>query len=94
MGFGHENHASEDRSRGPTRFVRHLYIGDKFEVREFYRAQVPLVRWTPSSENQLGGRHVLRFKRQWESCTIRVADGAALWTRIVEIEVLIAPRHE
>ena len=93
-GFRLVDESSEDWSSGSTRYVRHRYLGraDKYAVRRFYREQMPLVRWTPISDGNVGGHMNMRFRRGTESCTVRVddADGARSTGGVV-VEVLIAP---
>jgi len=93
VGFRLEDRSSEDWASGRVRYVRHRYSGiaDKYAVRRFYREQMPLVRWSPQSENLVDGRHTLRFKRPRESCTIRVSDADSGRAGAVTVEVLIAP---
>lgn len=93
-GFRLVDESSEDWSSGSTRYVRHRYEGraDKYAVRRFYREQMPLVRWTPMSDGNVGGHMNMRFRRGTESCTVRVDDAVgARSTGGVVIEVLITP---
>lgn len=92
-GFRLVDQASEDWSSGPVRYVRHRYVGraDKYAVRKFYREQMPLVRWTATSESNVNGRIMMRFRRQNESCTVTIEDDTSGFARRVAVQVMIAP---
>lgn len=92
-GFRLADQGSEDWSSGPVRYVRHRYIGraDKYAVRKFYREQMPLVRWTATSDNNVNGRIMMRFRRQNESCTVTIEDDTSGFARRVAVQVMIAP---
>ena len=92
-GFRLVDQASEDFSSGPVRYVRHRYLGraDKYAVREFYRKQMPLVRWTAISDSNVNGRITMRFQRQDESCTVTIEDETSGFARRVAVQVMIAP---
>lgn len=93
VGFRLVDQASEDFSSGPVRYVRHRYLGraDKYAVREFYRKQMPLVRWTAISDSNVNGRITMRFQRQDESCTVTIEDETSGFARRVAVQVMIAP---
>ncbi len=92
-GFGLADQSSEDWSSGPLRYVRHRYVGraDKYAVRDFYREQMVLVRWTPISDSNVRGRYTLRFERENESCIITIEGEEGFASRRVIVEALIAP---
>lgn len=92
-GFRLADQASEDWSGGPVRYVRHRYLGraDKYAVREFYRDQMPLVRWTATSDSNVNGRIMMRFRRKNESCTVTIEDDTSGFARRVAVQVMIAP---
>lgn len=92
-GFRMTEQVSEDWSNGSARYLRHRYVGraDRQGVREFYRRQMPLVRWTPVDESSVHGRISMRFHRGSESCTIDIEDLPGGWSRRVAVGVLIVP---
>lgn len=86
--------SSEDWAAGRRiRYLRHRYRGraDKYNVREFYREQMPLVRWTAISDGNVNGRITMRFERAAESCTITIEDETPRVFRRVAVEVIVAP---
>lgn len=93
LGFRLVDKSSEDWSNGPIRYLRHRYAGraDKYEVRDFYRDQMPLVKWTLVTDRCAGGRIVMRFQRRAESCIITIEDERLGLVQRVAVEVLIAP---
>ena len=92
-GFRLAEQSSEDWSSGSLRYLRHRYVGraDKYELRRFYRQQMPLVKWTTLSDGQISGRYTMRFVRGTESCTIAIDGGASTLSSKVVIDVMIAP---
>lgn len=93
VGFRLVDKSSEDWSNGPVRYLRHRYRGraDKYDVRTFYSAQMPLVKWTLISNRYADGRIVMRFQRRAESCTITIEDDKFGLGRRVAAEVVVAP---
>lgn len=92
-GFRLVDKSSEDWSAGRIRYIRHQYVGtaDKPAVRGFYRRQMPLVRWTATSDSNVHGRYTMRFERMEETCTITIEDGKTRrWGEVI-VEVMIAP---
>lgn len=94
-GFRMTEQVSEGWSNGSARYLRHQYVGraDKRGVREFYRREMPLVRWTPVDESSVHGRISMRFHRGSESCTINIEDLRGGWSRRVAVGVLIVPSN-
>lgn len=92
-GFLLVDRASEDWSNESARYLRHEYRGraDKRAVREFYRRQMPLVRWTLLDDSNVHGSIVMRFQRGTESCRVQIEDRLRGWSRSTVIQVLIAP---
>ncbi len=93
LGFRLVDLSSEDWSSGPIRYLRHRYAGraDKYEVRNFYRDQMPLVKWTLGTDRCAGGRIVMGFQRRAESCTITIEDERHGLGHRVAVEIVIAP---
>lgn len=93
-GFVLVDQSSEDWSSGPLRYLRHRYRGkaDKEAVREFYRKQMPLVRWTPMQESRADGRCRMSFTRGSESCAVTIERSGSRLSRGVTVDVLITPR--
>ncbi|MCP4251041.1 MAG: hypothetical protein GY778_28725 [bacterium] len=93
VGFKLEDSASEDHSTGVARlYLRHLYVGgaDKYAVRNFYREQMPLSRWSKVSDQNIRGVCTLRFEKGSESCTVEIREsGRGLATR-TQVQVLVA----
>ncbi len=93
IGFKLLDSASEDHSTGVARlYLRHLYVGraDKYAVRNFYREQMPLSRWSKVSDQNIRGVCTLRFEKGSESCTVDIREsGRGLSTR-TEVQVLVA----
>ena len=92
-GFKLDDKRSEDWSSGGLRYIRHCYVGpgEAYIVRKFYREQMPLVRWTPTNERSVDGRHVLRYKRGSEACTVTIEQAPVRGAYWAEVEVFIAP---
>lgn len=92
-GFRLVDQSSEDWSGGRLRYLRHRYVGraDKYAVRRFYRDQMPLARWTPRGNGNVGGRVVMWFEREAESCTITIEDDRSSLSRRVSVEVIVTP---
>jgi hypothetical protein len=92
-GFRLIDRSSEDWASANLRYLRHSYGGraDKHVVREFYRTQMPLVRWSQVSDNNVRGRYTMRFVKGAESCMVTIHDGTAWTARTAVIEVVIAP---
>ena len=93
IGFKLVDPASEDRSPGVARlYLRHLYTGkaDKYAVRNFYREQMPLARWSKVSEGNVRGVCTLRFEKGSESCTVDIRDAGSGMGRHTEIQVLVS----
>ncbi|HUU84441.1 MAG TPA: hypothetical protein VM243_13150 [Phycisphaerae bacterium] len=95
-GFRLMDIASEDRSTGVSRlYLRHLYTGkaDKYAVRNFYREQMPLVRWTLVSAGTVRGVYSLRFEKGNESCDIEIRDAEQGLQRHVQVQVLVSQQQ-
>lgn len=94
QGFRLADKSSEEWASGPIRFVRHRYEGGAGakELYEFYRSEMPLVRWSPVEENLLHGRRRLRFQREGEVCDVMIEARSQGFSRKVVAEVTIAPR--
>jgi hypothetical protein len=92
-GFRLIDRSSEDWASASLRYLRHRYRGqaDKYAVREFYRTQMPLVRWSQVSDNNVHGRYTMRFVRGTESCVVTIHDGGALAAHRAVVEVIITP---
>jgi len=92
-GFELVDSASEDRSTGVTRlYLRHVYEGraDKYAVRNFYREQMPLARWSMVSDGNVKGDINMRFEKGAESCTVLIADGPGRFSATARIQVIVA----
>ena len=94
VGFELRAQSSEDFLTGPLRYLRHEYTGraDKRAVRDFYRRQMPLVRWTPISDSLVAGRYTMRFERGTETCLVTIEDEPGRAAGGVRAQVIIAPR--
>ena len=95
-GFRLVDSASEDRSTGVSRlYLRHLYTGqaDKYAVRNFYREQMPLARWTMVSAGNIRGVCTLRFEKGNESCDVDIRDAGQGLGRHTEIQVLVSQQQ-
>ena len=93
MGFRFVEAASEDRSTGSARlYVRHVYEGkaNKYDVRNFYREQMPLARWIKVSEGNVRGVCSFRFEKGNESCTLEIRDTERRFSRRTQIQVLVS----
>lgn len=92
-GFTLVEQSSEDWAMASLRYLRHRYAGqaDKAALRDFYRVQMPLVRWSPTSDGGVHGRYTMRFTRGNETCTVEIHDGAVRSSRGVVVDILIAP---
>ncbi|MHC4064321.1 MAG: hypothetical protein ACYSUI_07450 [Planctomycetota bacterium] len=91
IGFKLVDPASEDRSTGVARlYLRHLYTGkaDKYAVRNFYREQMPLARWTMVSDGNVRGVCTLRFEKASESCTVEIRDAGKGLGKRTEVQIL------
>ncbi|UCE59394.1 MAG: hypothetical protein JSU63_18370 [Phycisphaerales bacterium] len=93
-GFKLVDRSSEDWSAGSLRYLRHRYVGraDKHAAREFYRDQMPLVRWTGLSDGNVHGRYTMQFERDGESCSIVISEGGVGIAARVTVDVLITPK--
>ncbi len=98
-GFVMVDQASEDRSTGSSRlYLRHVYEGraDKYAIRNFYRQEMPLSRWTRVSDGNIKGVINMRFEKGSrfengsESCTVTISDGSKTYNSGVLIQVVIA----
>lgn len=95
-GFKLVDSASEDRSTGVSRlYLRHMYTGraDKYAVRNFYREQMPLARWTMVSAGNIRGVCTLRFEKGNESCDVDIRDAGQGLGRHTEIQVLVSQQQ-
>ncbi|MBU0718966.1 MAG: hypothetical protein KJ749_12010 [Planctomycetes bacterium] len=93
-GFRLVDRASEDWASAALRYVRHQYEGrsDKYTVRQFYREQMPLVRWVGRSESNVLGRYTLTFERGKEDCVITIGDAASGRRGRVEVVLVVTPK--
>ena len=76
-GFRLVENTSEDRSTGTARlYLRHSYEGRavKYDVRGFYREQMPLARWVKVSDGNVKGEYTMRFEKGKEVCTVVIRD--------------------
>ncbi len=92
-GFSLVEQASEDRSTGTSRlYLRHVYTGDadKYAVRNFYREQMPLARWTKVSDGSVKGDFSMRFEKGNESCTVAITDEKKAIRTKTRVQVVIA----
>ena len=94
VGFELAERSSEDFLTGPLRYLRHTYLGraDKRAVRDFYRRQMPLVRWTPLSDSMVAGCYTMRFERGTETCLVTIEGEPGRLAGRVRVQVIIAPR--
>ena len=92
-GFTLVEQSSEDWAMASLRYLRHRYAGsaDKAALRDFYRVQMPLVRWSPTSDGSVHGRYTMRFTRGTETCTVEIHSGTGRSSRRVVVDILIAP---
>jgi hypothetical protein len=77
QGFELVEPASEDRATGTARlYLRHTYEGKarKYDVRAFYREQMPLARWAKVSDGNVKGEYTMRFEKGNEGCNILIRD--------------------
>lgn len=91
-GFSLVDHAGVDRATGSRRlYLRHVYEGqaDKYSVREFYRKQMPLARWSQVSDGNVKGHIEMRFEKAVESCSISITDNVGFWRR-TSIQIIVA----
>lgn len=85
--------ASEDHTAAGGRvFLQHLYEGaaDKNAVREFYRAQMTLSRWSLVSDSNIKGDITMRFEKGDETCTLGIGDAKGWWAPKTRVQVVIA----
>ncbi len=93
IGFALIDQASEDRSTGTSRlYLRHLYRGqaDKYAIRNFYREQMPLARWSKMSDGNVKGNIDMRFEKGSESCTISITEAKTFLRPTAEIQIIVA----
>ncbi len=93
VGFKLVERSSEDWVTPGLRYVRHRYEGraDKADLRSFYRAQMPLVRWSQTSDASVHGRYTMRFTRGTETCTVEISGAEPGVLGRVIVDVLITP---
>ena len=91
-GFKYIDKRSEDRIAGEIRFVRHEYEGRShpISVRNFYREQMPLSRWTQLSDVNTKGIYTITFEKQRESCCIQIEQRNILGFKKTVIHVTIS----
>jgi calcineurin-like phosphoesterase family protein len=85
--------ASEDRSTGTRRlYLRHVYTGsaDKYAVRNFYREQMPLARWTKVSDGNVQGFLTMRFEKNDESCSVTITGSAHAFSNKTKVQIVVA----
>jgi len=92
-GFKLVDKSSEDWASASVRYVRHKYVGRAAQgaLREFYRAEMPLVRWTALSDSLVQGKRRMRFVRGNEECIVEIADERGLLSGRAAVEVTITP---
>ena len=93
IGFKLVDKSSEDRSTGMGRlYLRHLYQGraDKYSIRNFYREQMPLARWSKISDGNVKGNIDMRFEKGSESCTVTIFETRGLFAAEARIQVIVA----
>ncbi len=93
-GFRLREQSSEDWASGPVRYLRHRYEGraDQAAVREFYRREMPLLRWTAIEDGSINGRVRMRFERERETCTVTMEDSRGVIGSRVVVEATITPK--
>jgi hypothetical protein len=92
-GFAMVEEASEDRSTGTSRlYLRHEYEGkaDKYDVRGFYREQMPLARWTKVSDGNVKGVLTMRFEKGDESCGIVITGERGIFSEKTRVQIVVA----
>jgi hypothetical protein len=88
-----ENKSGERYESGKRQELRHVYRGraEKSEVREFYRREMPLLRWVSESDTLTGGAYSLKFRKAHEVCDITISDRRGLLASGTEVLVVIHP---
>jgi hypothetical protein len=91
----YEQRSSETFEGGKRRELRHVYRGeaDPSAVRDFYREQMPLVRWVAESDRLDRGVYTMDFVKGDESCEISISDHG-LFTKGAQVQVAISPRSK
>ena len=93
VGFSIVEQSMEDHSTGQSRtYLRHVYAGpdDKFAVRDFYREQMPLMRWAKVSDGAIKGEFSMRFAKGNEVCEIYINDEGRLFGNRTLVQVKVA----
>ncbi len=93
VGFRFVESASEDFSAGGSRlYLRHLYQGkaNKYNVRNFYREQMPLAQWTLVSDGNVKGEYQMRWEKGHEVCRLVIRDGKGVAGDVAEVQVIIS----
>lgn len=88
-----EGKSGERYEAGKRQELRHVYRGraEKSEVREFYRREMPLLRWVSESDTLNHGAYALRFRKAHEVCDITISDRRGLLASGTEVLVVICP---
>ena len=93
VGFSIVEQSMEDHSTGQCRtYLRHLYAGsdDKFAVRNFYREQMPLMRWAKMSDGAIKGDFSMRFAKGNEVCEISINEEGRLFGNRTLVQIRVA----
>jgi hypothetical protein len=92
-GFSLDEAASEDRSTGNWRYIRHVYMGkaDPQRLRHFYREQMPLAKWKLVHDEMRQGQYNLRFENDLESCEATISRVKGKWCTETKLLVEVAP---
>lgn len=93
QGFKIDEDASEDRSTGNWRFVKHTYYGkaDPQLVREFYRDQMSMTGWKILDDEMHQGQYKLRFESDLEYCDVAISRVKQAWGEKTKVELEVAP---
>jgi len=86
--------STESRLTGTRRlYLRHVYQGsdDKYAVKTFYDENMPIFKWSKTSEGTIGGDINMRFEKGTESCTIDIKDD---WLGHASVQVVIAQEEK
>lgn len=93
-GFGLRRGWEGTPAGGTGRIVRHEYIGwaNRDSLLDFYRSEMPLVRWRERGGEASKDRYQLLFDRGDETCTISVRSAGVLSLGRAIVKAQIAPR--
>ncbi len=93
-GFEMDEAASEDKSTGGWRYVRHTYLGkpDPQRVRVFYREEMPLAKWNLLSDEMRQGTYHLHFENELENADITISQVKKTWSTKTKIVIEVSPK--